>query len=105
MKAKFTELLHTSDARPDSSSYVHAPDDDLEMVMKSVEPSFWTEGLSKLYAGTTPARSLTEEAANRREEAIAQAKRLHGQGWSYGMIRRRLGVSKGTAWNYVNTVL
>ncbi len=83
-------------------SYVYAPDDDLELVMRSTEPSFWSERLSRLYAGVTPARSLNDEAAERREESIGQARRLHAQGWSYGMIARRLGVSKGTAWNYVN---
>ncbi len=100
-QGKLSEM--TGDSR--QYSYVHAPDDDLEMVMQSHEPAFWSEELSKLYAGAMSARSLIEEAANRREEAIAEAKRLQGQGWSYGMIGRRLGVSKGTAWNYVNTVL
>ncbi len=83
-------------------SYVYAPDDDLELVMRNTEPSFWSEHLSRLYAGVMPARSLNDEAAERREESIGQARRLHAQGWSYGMIARRLGVSKGTAWNYVN---
>ena len=108
-RPEFEEALQTAQQRLSlmigdrrQFSYVHAPDDDIEMVMRSAEPSFWTDGLSRLYAGSTPARSLREEAATRREEAIALARRLHEQGWSFGMIARRLGVSKGTAWNYVN---
>lgn len=38
----------------------------------------------------------------KRQDGIALAKRLHTDGWSYGMIARRFSVSKGTAWNYVN---
>jgi hypothetical protein len=84
-------------------SYVYAPDDEIEMLMASELPQFWTPGMSNMFSVTSLApRSLTEAAAERRQEAIALAKRLHSEGWSYTMIERRLGVSKGTAWNYVN---
>lgn len=93
--------LATTDRR--KLSYVYAPDDEIEMLMTNEMPSFWSESVSNMFAGTgLPPRSLREEAAVLRQDAIALAKRLHADGWSYGMIARRLGVSKGTAWNYVN---
>ncbi len=86
-------------------SYVYAPDDEIEMLMTNEPPSFWSESVSNMFAGTgLPPRSLREEAAMQRQDAISLSKRLHSDGWSYGMIARRLGVSKGTAWNYVNRV-
>ena len=34
------------------------------------------------------------------ESPQQRAKRLHGRGWSFARIAKRIGKSKTTAWNY-----
>lgn len=96
------EALKTvpGDRRP--YTYVNSPDDNLNHLMKSEMPGFWSEKLSRIYSSQSPPKSLSEEADERRRRLIQMAKLMREQGFSIGAIRKRLGVGHGTAWNYVN---
>lgn len=81
-------------------SYVYSPDTDFVGLLENCLPSFWTSKLSHLFAqGGEPA---TREPASTREEKIARAKQLRQMGLSYRKIGKALGVTEGTAYNYVN---
>lgn len=82
-------------------SFVYAPDNDFLGLMENELPSFWKPRLSRLFA-TGPAsptkrapKSLTSRDRQKR------ALELRAQGASYGVIARELGVSRGTAVNYI----
>ena len=82
------------------SSYVYSPDTDFVGLLENRLPSFWTSKLSHLFAqGGEPA---SREPAGTREEKTARAKQLRQTGLSYRKIGKALGVTEGTAYNYVN---
>lgn len=82
-------------------SYVYSHDSGFAGLMENSMPTFWSEGLSHVFAVgkepslSKPPRRLTPE------ERIQKARELHKQGLSYSSIARILNVSKGTAYNYV----
>jgi hypothetical protein len=82
-------------------SFVYAPDNDFLGLMENELPSFWKPRLSRAFA-TGPAsptkrapKSLTSRDRQKR------ALELRAQDASYGVIARELGVSRGTAVNYI----
>ena len=82
-------------------SFVYAHDADFLDLLENELPSFWKPRLSRLFA-TGPAsptkrapKSLTSRDRQKR------ALELRTQGASYGVIARELGVSRGTAVNYI----
>jgi len=82
-------------------SFVYAHDADFLGLLENELPSFWKPRLSRLFA-TGPAsptkrapKSLTSRDRQKR------ALELRAQGASYGVIARELGVSRGTAVNYI----
>jgi len=81
-------------------SYVYSPDTDFVGLLENRLPSFWTSKLSHLFAqGGEP---VSKEPTGTREEKITRAKQLRQTGMSYRKIGKALGVTKGTAYNYVN---
>jgi len=82
-------------------SFVYAPDNDFLGLMENELPSFWKPRLSRAFA-TGPA-SLTKRAPKSLTSRDRQkrALELRAQGASYGVIARELGVSRGTAVNYI----
>ncbi len=83
-------------------SYVYSPDADFQGLMENRLPSFWSGRLSHAFAaggdmpGTRPPRKATLQ------ERIQKAKSLHQGGMSYKEIAGVMGVTKGSAYNYVN---
>jgi len=82
-------------------SFAYAPDNDFLGLMENELPSFWKPRLSRAFA-TGPVspikrapKSLTSHDRQKR------ALELRAQGASYGTIARELGVSRGTAVNYI----
>jgi hypothetical protein len=81
-------------------SFVHAPDANFLDLMENSLPTFWCEKLSHIFAagGEAMARAPKKTPLSQR---IEKAKELKQQGLSLGQIARMLGVTKGTAFNYV----
>lgn len=83
-------------------SYVYSPDADFQGLMENCLPSFWSGRLSRAFAaggegaGTKLARKTTLQ------ERTWKAKSLHQGGMSYKEIARVMGVTKSSAYNYVN---
>ncbi len=108
-RPEFTEAMELADQALSTVlgvrkpyAFVYSPEDRLGHLMKSELPGFWNESLSRMYADASPIKTLKDEADEKRRRLIARARELHRQGFSYGAIAKRLGISKGTAWNYVN---
>lgn len=83
-------------------SYVYSPDADFQGLLENCRPSFWSSKLSRAFAaggevpGTSPPRKTTLQ------ERIQKAKSLHQGGMSYKEIAGVMGVTKSSAYNYVN---
>ncbi len=83
-------------------AYVHAPRSNFIGMMENSIPSFWTPGLSKAYADSTPVNEIGIPQKTSWEEKMKQAKELRRQGFSLGQIAKILGVSKSTIKNYID---
>jgi|GEM_PF-2307606 len=81
-------------------SYVWSPERDFEGPLPTPLPSYWTDKISRAYAGgiSSPAERLPSTS---KEEKKQQAKSWREAGLSYGKIAERLGVSKATIINWV----
>jgi hypothetical protein len=83
-------------------SYVHAPDADFSGLIKNRLPSFWTPELGRMFASDISAISKTRIVGKLPvQEKKQKAKELFTKNTSYEDIGLALGVSKGTAFNYV----
>lgn len=82
-------------------SFVYAPDADFRGLMENELPSFWKPRLSRLFAigPASPTRRQPKSMTSRDRQK--RALELRAQGASYGVIARELGVSRGTAVNYI----
>ena len=83
-------------------NYVHAPDADFSGLMKNELPSFWKPELSHMFAGdisiiAKPCIVGKLTAPEKKQKA----KEMFKQKTSYEDIGLALGISKGTAFNYV----
>ncbi len=110
-RPEFTQAMESADQAlgtvfGDRKAYafVYSPEDRLQHLMRSVLPEFWSEPLSRTYADASPIKSLRDESQEKRRRLISRANELRRQGFSYGAIAKRLGISKGTTWNYVNLI-
>lgn len=82
-------------------SYVYSPDSDFAGLLENSMPTFWSKGLSHVFAaGKEPSMAKAPRRLTSAER-IQQARELHKQKLSYSSIARILNVSKGTAYNYV----
>jgi hypothetical protein len=82
-------------------SYLYSPNADFMGLLENDLPSFWTAKLSHAFAagGESPATKPPKRMTL--QERIQKALELHQGGLSLGQIAKMMGVSKGTAYNYV----
>ena len=83
-------------------AYVYAPGSDFIGMIENSLRRFWTQGLSKAYADSTPVGEMVIAKKMSKEEKIKLAKELHRQGFTLGQIAKILGVSKSTVKNYLD---
>ena len=86
----------------DKREWCFVVSDEFEGMLKNELASFWCDELSKLFADSFVKSSTKQPRALTKEELIKKAKELHQKGYSYGEIGKILGISKTTAFNYVN---
>jgi hypothetical protein len=86
-------------------NYVYSPDADFSGLIKNELPSFWTPGLSRIFAGEVnpvPDNSKPRIAQTLTLlEKTQKAQEMKEQGASIREIARTLGVSTGTVINYL----
>ena len=85
-------------------SYVYAPELDHAGMVENGLPTFWTERLSRVFAGGqggAPAARPAPRKRNRVTDRRSRAVELRKRGWSLSSIARELGVSKATVINDV----
>jgi hypothetical protein len=99
---KASEAFASINSNKQQWNYVHAPDADFSGLMKNELPSFWKPELSHMFAGdisiiAKPCIVGKLTAPEKKQKA----KEMFKQKTSYEDIGLALGVSKGTAFNYV----
>jgi len=83
-------------------AYIYSPDTDFIGLLEISLATFWSSRLSRVFATVEPASGGRLPNTLTRKEKIAKAKELHHHGFSYRKIAEILGVSVGTAYNWVN---
>jgi hypothetical protein len=82
-------------------AYVYAPGSDFVGMLENSLPSFWSTGLSKAYANSTPANEIAIPKKMPLEQKKKKARELYDSGWSYSKIAKYFGVSKSTIYNWI----
>ena len=82
-------------------SYVCSLNADFIGMMENLLPTFWSDRLSRAFASCGEALTTKLPRKTTLEERIRKAQELSQSGLSFGQIARMLGVSRGTAYNYV----
>ena len=99
---KASEAFASINSNKQQWNYVHAPDADFSGLMKNELPSFWKPELSHMFAGDISIISKPRIVGKlTAPEKKQKAKEMFKQKTSYEDIGLALGVSKGTAFNYV----
>lgn len=83
-------------------SYVYSPDANFQGLLENSLPSFWRSKLSHAFAVGGEGMETKLPRRMTRQERIQKAKELHQAGLSYQQIAGVLGVTKSSAYNYVN---
>jgi archaellum biogenesis ATPase FlaH len=83
-------------------SYVYSHDANFIGLVENSLPTYWSSRLSHAFAGCAQASATRTSTKVTLEERIRKAQELHESGLSLGQIATMLGVSKSTAFNYVN---
>jgi energy-coupling factor transporter ATP-binding protein EcfA2 len=84
-------------------SYLYAPDTNYSGLIKNELPSFWKPELGRMFAGDISTISKPRIVGKLTlQEKMQKAKEMFQQKTSYEDIGLALGVSKGTAFNYVH---
>jgi predicted XRE-type DNA-binding protein len=83
-------------------SYVYSPDADFQGLLENSLPSFWNSKLSHAFAVGGEGSETKLPRRMTLDERIQKAKELHQGGLSYQQIASVLGVTKSSAYNYVN---
>ena len=99
--AKAKEAFNTIQGDKHRWSYVYAPDADFQGLMENELPSFWKPNLSRIFASgiDTPASRAPRKLTT--QDKARKARELRHEGFSYSEIARKLGVSKGSIFNYL----
>jgi len=84
------------------SAYVYSPDADFVGLLENSLPAFWGRELGCAFASGKPVSGTRIAIKLTKGDKIAKAKGLRESGLSYRQIANILGVSEGTAYNYVN---
>jgi hypothetical protein len=82
-------------------TYVYAPDSDFLGLLENGLPSFWSSKLSRLFAVASSPSPARPPKRITREHKKQKARDLRSQGASIKEISMALGVSVGTAYNYL----
>ena len=98
-KARQAFVGVNSDKR--SWSYLYAPDTDFQGLLQSELPTFWKPSLSRLFAAEAPPAPTRKAKQLSPTDKAARAKVMRAEGASYQQIADALGVTRGTALNYV----
>jgi hypothetical protein len=103
IKAREAFATISGDSKP--WNYLYSPDADFSGLIKNELPSFWTPGLSRIFAGEVdpvPDNSKPRIAQTLTlSEKTQKAQEMKRQGASIREISRTLGVSTGTVVNYL----
>jgi hypothetical protein len=100
---KASEAFTSIKSNKQQWSYVHAPDADFSGLMKNELPSFWKPELGRMFAGDISTISKPRTVGKlTMQEKMQKAKEMFEQKASYADIALILGISKGTAFNYVH---
>jgi len=83
-------------------SYVYSPDADFQGLLENSLPSFWSSKMSHAFAVGGEGSETKLPRRMTLDERIQKAKELHQGGLSYQQIASVLGVTKSSAYNYVN---
>jgi hypothetical protein len=83
-------------------SYVYSPDANFQGLLENSLPSFWRSKLSHAFAVGGEASETRLPKRMTLQERIRKAKEMHQGGLSYQQIASVLGVTKSSAYNYVN---
>jgi len=83
-------------------NYVYSPDADFQGLLENSLPSFWSSRLSHAFAVGGEGSETRLPRRMTLDERIQKAKELHQGGLSYQQIASVLGVTKSSAYNYVN---
>lgn len=83
-------------------SYLYSPDTDFSGLIENELPSFWKPSLSRMFAGEDSTASKPRVVSRLTlQEKVQKAKAMREQNASYEDIALALGVTRGTAFNYV----
>ena len=82
-------------------SYVFSPDANFAGLLENGQPSFWSRGLSCLYASSSSLSGSRIAASRTPSQKAEKAKELRAHGVSYREIAQTLGVTKTTVLNYI----
>ncbi len=82
-------------------SFVYAPDADFLGLMENELPSFWKPRHSRAFANGSASPTKRAPKSLTSHDRQQRALELRSQGASYGVIALELGVSRGTAVNYI----
>jgi DNA-binding CsgD family transcriptional regulator len=82
-------------------AFVYAPDADHVGMLENEVPTFWKPSLSHLFAVDAPAARPRAAHKTTPQEKAQKAREMRAKGASYQDIATALGVTRGTALNYV----
>ena len=89
-------------------SWVHSERSGFAGLLRNPLPSFWRPALSRAFGRASSSTVETEPGPPRKghrtppEELARKAREMRRAGFSYGQISESLGISKSTAWKFVN---
>lgn len=101
LAARATEAFATVQGDRREWSFVYAPDADFIGLQENGVPTFWTPGLSRVFATEAAPATLRAPARLTPKERAVRAQAMREQGASYKQIADALGVSRSTAVNYI----
>ena len=100
---KASEAFASINGNKQQWSYLYAPDTNYSGLINNELPSFWKPELGRMFAGDISTISKPRIVGKLTlQEKMQKAKEMFKQKTSYEDIGLALGVSKGTAFNYVH---